>query len=163
MSKFKKTGDIKLINGGYLSATDDKPINNKAFVELQRNAEWLVTLANKMKGKNFKGTVAVNINDLVNETNDELNGDKEVTFVSTPSAPSSKITDELKKEALSFIDHQKSSDAAEKVNKKLQKFKLIQEFEDFGLFFTAGVAKLNKIYTMKEITAAAVTIYAVLD
>jgi hypothetical protein len=164
MSKFKKKGDIKLINGGYLvDAKDEKPVTNNEFVTAQQEAHYLVTLAAKMKGKNFKGVAADDINVLIAETKTELYATKIEEFVTTPKAPSRTITKQLEEEALSFISHREEVELSEGINNKLQSFKVVNEFENFGLFFKEGIVKFDKIYTMKEITEAAKVVYSVIN
>ena len=57
-------------------------------------------------------------------------------------------------EALAWIDFDKKSSKTEKVNKFLQQFNVINEFEEIGLFFEDEIVKIDKIYTMKEIIEA---------
>ena len=42
----------------------------------------------------------------------------------------------------------------DKVNGFLQEFNLLQEAEEFGLFFEDGIVKLEAIYTVDQITVA---------
>jgi len=161
MSKFIKKDELQLVNGGYLADAKESPVNNTEFVQLQREAEYLVTLAGKMKGKDFKGTKAASIDELIAETKSELNADRVEEFISQPAKPKRKITDQLTAEAQTFVKFHEESAQATKVNDKLQPFKLINEFETFGLFFTPGIVKLNKIYTMDEIKEAASVVYTV--
>ena len=50
-----------------------------------------------------------------------------------------------------------------KINKFLSQFNIVNEFEEFGLFFDQDIVKLNKIYTIKEITAAVKAVIDLLD
>ena len=164
MSEFKKKGDVKLINGGYLvDNKSEAPVANGEFISAQREAHYLVTLASKMKGKNFKGVAADDINALIAETKTELYATKIEEFIATPKAPSRKITRQLEEEALSFISHREEVELSEGINNRLQDFKVVNEFENFGLFFTKGIVKLDKIYTMGEITEAAKVVYSVIS
>lgn len=164
MSKlFKKAGEVSLENGGYLSDSEKKPIKHPEFVAAQNRAHFLVTLAAKMKGKTFTAEEPANIQDLVNEVNAELNSTKVEKFVEVPTVSKGKVTEALAEEALAFIENTDKAEAATKVNEKMQEFNIIKEFEEFGLFFKQGVVKLNKIYTIKEIVAAATAVYEVLD
>ncbi len=163
MSKFFKKGEVVLLNGGYVSAkATKKPINNAEFIAAQREAEFLVTLAANMAGKNFSALVVDSISDLVAETRAQLSATVTTEFVSAPAAPKATLTDKLRKEALAFTAHAKEAEEAEFVNSKLQAFNVINEFENHGLFFKSDVTKLNRIYTMDEVVAAAKTVYAVL-
>ncbi|MFT5875739.1 MAG: hypothetical protein ACI8WT_004735 [Clostridium sp.] len=161
MSKFLNAKELDLINGGYVSNKEGKPVTNKEFIKLQKKAEWLVVLAAKMKGKNFNGEVAVNINDLMSETTNELNSVVIEEFVKMPKAPKDGLAAKLAKEAMDFVGFHKETAVSTHINSKLQEFRVINEFELHGLFFTSGVSKLNKIYTMAEITAAATAVYTV--
>ena len=164
MSKaFKKAGEVSLINGGYVSNAEGAPINNAAFVAAQKKAEWLVLLAAKMKGKTFVQGQADSIKDLISEVDAQLSSSQVESFIKMPSKPKRSLAAQLSEEALEFCKHAVDTAQAEKVNLKLQEFSIVNEFETFGLFFKAGVAKLNSIYTMKQITNAAKVVYAVID
>lgn len=164
MSKlFKKAGEVQLINGGYLSDAENNPVTNEAFVSAQLRADRLVKIAAAMKGKNFEATTPDSIASIVADVDAALNATVVTEFVKVPEVKAGKITTALKDEALAFIGNTEKADFAEKVNGKMQEFTTIQEFEEFGLFFKNGVVKLNQIYTIKEITAAAKAVYAVLD
>lgn len=164
MSKFKKSTDVVLANGGYVSDSSSKdPMTNVEFVKAQQEAHFLVTLAERMKGKTFTSTQGENFSALASEIRDELNSTKTTEFVKTPKAPSQKITDSLAKEALAFMEHVEESEVTNRINDKLQAFAIVNEFEEFGLFFKSGIVKLEKIYTMEEITKAATAVYSVVD
>lgn len=155
MSKqFLKAGEVQLVNGGYLSNKGEQPVYNEAFVNAQNHAEYVITFAKMAKGKNFKEVKADNLDDLKREVADLLNKDKKVTFVEKPSGIKRPTTDALAKEALSFMDFQKDSSKADKINDFMQQFKILQEFESFGLFFEEEIVKLNKIYSVAEVLAA---------
>jgi hypothetical protein len=62
------------------------------------------------------------------------------------------MTEKLALEAFSFMAFAGESSKVEKVNNYLASFKAIYEFEKFGLFFEEDIIKLDKIYTMQEIT-----------
>ena len=59
MSKiFVKKGELTLVNGGYCVAGEKQtPVYNLDFIATQRHAEWVVTFAEKAKGKDFIGKV----------------------------------------------------------------------------------------------------------
>lgn len=162
MSKlFKKAGDLSLINGGYLSGDDGAPLNHKEFVTAQREAHYLVTLAAKMKGKTFEVAKVDNIADLIAETKKELSGTADIEFVAAPKAPKGEMTKKLEEEALAFIGFHEKEEDNKFLNSKLQAFKIVKEFEDHGLFFKKGMVKLEKIYSLDEVIAAAKAVYAV--
>jgi TPP-dependent trihydroxycyclohexane-1,2-dione (THcHDO) dehydratase len=151
---FLKKADLQLINGGYLSTKDGSPVYNQSFVDAQRHAEFIVTYATMAKGKDFKGKKADSIEDLRKEVMDIVNKNKAVCFVAKPDTIKRPTSDKLAAEAMAFINFQESSSKVDKINSFLQQFKVLQEFEDFGLFFENEIVKLNKIYTLQEVIAA---------
>ena len=164
MSKlFKKAGEVQLVNGGYLSDSDENPIKHPAFVAAQKRANWLVLLAGKMKGKTFTAEQPADINALISELDSELSSADVKNFVTVPTVSKGEVTQKLADEALAFMQNTDKADFANKVNEKMQEFNIISEFETFGLFFKSGVVKLDKIYSIEEITSAAKVVYAVLD
>jgi hypothetical protein len=44
-----------------------------------------------------------------------------------------------------------------------QRFNVINDFETFGLFFESGIVKIERIYTIKEITKALNEVIDLLD
>jgi|TARA_R110000851_G_scaffold287804_1_gene441869 hypothetical protein len=151
---FKKQEEVMLQPSGFISDIKESPITNPDFVRLQKKADYIVRLAEKMKDKDFKGKEAVQMSDIVNELTAEMNNESVVEFIASPKEPKSPTLDKLSKEALSFLDFHDEKSNVSKINEYLQEFAPINEFETFGLFFEPGIAKLNKIYTIKEITAA---------
>lgn len=157
MSKqFIKQGELKLIGSGYLCNSKEEPVTNSEFVSAQKNAEFVVTFVAKAKGKDFKGKEADDLNKFRNEIWDLLNGNKTKTYITTPEKPKATIGDKLKEEALAFVNFKNDSEKVEKVNKFLNKFNSIAEYEEFGLYFSQPdqPVKLNKIYTIEEIVKA---------
>lgn len=155
MSKlFVKKGELSLINGGYVVAGEKQtPVYNEEFIAAQIHAEWIITFAEKAKNKDFVGKEADDLADVILETMKAL-GDKEVKYVSAPKKVSTELTDKLKAEALNFINHDKETSKVNKINKFLQQFNVIKEFEEFGLYFEEDIVKLEKVYTIKEIVKA---------
>ena len=155
MSKlFVKQEDLKLVNGGYVATGEnDTPVSNIKFWQAQKNAEWVITFAKLAKGKDFVGKQAYSISDLKQEVSDALK-EKDIKYIEIPDKPKASLTNKLKKEALSFVQYNKEVENNKKVNEFLQRFNIINEFEEFGLFFEQAICKLNKIYTMKDITTA---------
>ena len=161
MSKiFVKKGELELVNGGYcVVGKEETPVWNAGFIAVQKHAEWVVTFAEKAKGKDFVGKEADTIDSVRNEVYKALS-DKKIEYVSPPKEVKRDLTDKLQAEALAFINHKGESSKVEKINLFLQQFNTIQEFEEFGLYFEKDICKLNKIYTMKEIIEA---VKAVID
>lgn len=154
MKQFIKKEGLQLLNGGYLSNMEGNPVYNEGFVTLQKHAEYICTFAELAKTKDFVGKKADSLEALRKEVNDKLYSKEKIVFVDSPKKIKRKITDELSKEALAFINYQKDVSKVDKINNFLQQFSLLKEFEDFGLFFTDDIVKLNKIYTIEEITNA---------
>lgn len=149
--QFLKKSEVKLINGGYLSNSSDAPVANKQFVEKQNQARFLDLLSQKVKGANFKPTEVANFSSIVAAVKGEINKEKVVKYVDAPKEPVRKLTDGLAAEALAWVGHQEDKTKAEKINSALQQFNVLAEFEEFGLFFTSGVVKLEKIYTIEDV------------
>lgn len=160
MKNFLKAGELELKNGGYLVSTvTGEAVYNQEFVLMQEHAHYLVTFAKHAKGKNFEGKKADTISDVINAVQAEL-ATKTIQFVETSTIKTGELTNKLRKEALAFINNTENNTKVDKINKFLQSFTKLQEFEDFGLFFTEDVVKLNKIYTVAEIVK---TVTSVID
>ena len=164
MSKiFVKKEELALINGGYLVIKEkETPVYNEQFIAVQKHAEWVVTFAEKAKGKDFVGKQADSIADVKAEVMKAL-ANKDVEYVKSPKKIKQDLTEKLQEEALAFIKFQGESSKTEKINKFLQQFNILNEFEKFGLYFTEDICKLNKIYTIEEVVNAVTEIIDLLD
>ena len=164
MSKiFVKKEELALINGGYLVIKEkETPVYNEQFITVQKHAEWVVTFAEKAKGKDFIGKQADSIADVRAEVMKAL-ANKGVEYVKSPKKVKQDLTEKLQEEALAFIKYQGESSKTEKINKFLQQFNIIQEFEEFGLYFEEDICKLNKIYTIEEIVKAVTEVIDIID
>lgn len=164
MSKiFVKKSDLTLVNGGYVvSGEKQTPVFNADFIAAQKHAEWVVTLAEKAKGKDFEGKVAYTIAELKADARKAL-GNNGVEYVPSPKKVKYELTDKLKKEAMDFINNDKETSKVAKVNEFLQQFNTIQEFEEFGLYFEEDICKLNKVYTIEEIVSAVTSVIDFVD
>lgn len=164
MKTFLKKEEVELVNGGYLSSKETKkPIFHKGFVEAQEHANYIVTLAAELKGKNLKGTEPVNISEIKRKVSEKLSKSKAINFIEKPKEIERKTTDSLREEALKFVKYQEDVSKSEKVNQFLQKFKDIHEYELNGLFFSNKIVKLDKIYTISEIKTAVNSVIDLLD
>lgn len=152
MKQFLKKGEVQLVNGGYLSNKDEQPVFNQEFVDAQKQARFVMLFAELSKGKDFVGKKADSIVDVRREAVKLFNQEEKITFVATPEKPKKPMTEKLALEAFSFMAFAGESSKVEKVNNYLASFKAIYEFEKFGLFFEEDIIKLDKIYTMQEIT-----------
>lgn len=155
MSKiFVKNGELTLVNGGYLTFGDKQtPVYNENFVAIQKHAEWVVTFAEKAKGKDFVGKKADSIADVKAEVLKTLSN-SDVEYVKAPKKVVTDLTDKLQAEALDFCKYHSELSKTEKINKFLQQFNIIQEYQEFGLYFEENICKLNKIYTIDEVVKA---------
>ena len=153
MKTFLKQTEVELINGGYLSDKEGNPVNHPEFVTAQLEADYIVKFAELAKGKNFEGTKADSLADVKSAVLAEL-AKKDVSYVEAGPEPKSTVGDKLSKEALDFHKFQEKLSSTGKINTFLQKFNVINDFEVNGLFFEQDVVKLNKIYTIKEVTEA---------
>lgn len=151
MEKFIKKADLQLINGGYLSHKDETPVTNTTFVAAQRRAEFIVEFAKACKGKTFKDTPGASLDAVRAEVMAKLEGAAKKEFFDMPKKTVSDITEKLKKEALAFTKNQEEIGTVSRLNEFMQEFNIINEFEEYGLFFGQGIVKLNKIYTIKDI------------
>jgi len=152
--KFLTSGEVFVVKG-YLSENGSKvaPVSNKAFVDAQKHAEYIITFAEKAKGKDFVGKKADSLADLKEEVRKELTK-SDVKYLSEPKKVAKRLHDQLAEEALAFIKYDKTLDKVNQVNNFLQQFNTIQEFEEVGLFFEEDIVKLGKIYTIDEIVKA---------
>jgi hypothetical protein len=157
MKQFLKVSEVQLVNGGYLSNADSKPVFNAAFVDAQKHAEYIITFAAKAKGLDFVGKKPASLADLEKDVRAALT-EKENKFVSGPEAPVREITTNLANEAMAFMSFQTNSSKTDKINSFLQQFSILHEFEEFGLFFEEDIVKLNKIYTMEEVVDAVTSV-----
>ena len=164
MSKiFVKKSDLALINGGYLvTGKNETPVFNEKFISVQKHAEWVITFAEKAKGKDFVGKQADSIADVKAEVLKALSG-SDIQYVTAPKSVKRELTEKLQKEALDFINNDKETLKTVKINKFLQQFNTIKEFEEFGLYFEEDICKLNKIYTIEEIVEAVTLIIDLVD
>ena len=151
---FVKKDELSLINGGYLVAgKKETPVCNYDFYNAQKHAEWVITFAEKAKGKDFVGKDPDSIESVKNEVAKAL-FNQTVEYIKHSKQLKQEITEKLQEEALAFIKYQGESSKTKKINDFLQQFNIIQEFEEFGLYFEEDICKLNKIYTIEEIVKA---------
>lgn len=164
MSKiFVKKNELMLVNGGYVvTGKNETPVYNEQFITVQKHAEWVVTFAEKAKGKDFIGKQADSIEDVKRATKEALSN-KDIEYVSIPKAPKMELTNKLQKEALDFIMNSGEVSKAKAINNFLQQFNILNDFEKFGLYFTEDIVKLNKIYTMDEVVKAVTEVIDLID
>lgn len=163
MKEFLTKEEVFVVKG-YLSRNDKKviPVFNPEFVEAQKHAEYVITFAEKAKGKDFNGKKADSVYDLRREVHGALS-QKETKYVKAPKKVEKKLHTQLADEALAFIKYDAKLGKVDKVNKFLQQFNVVQEFEEVGLFFEQNIVKLTKIYTIAEIVKAVESVIDILD
>lgn len=154
--KFVTKSQLSLENGGYLTATIEEkqtPVTHPEFVTLQVEAHYLVSLASKVKDADFTVKKTTTFEEIVAGVKADLNNETRV-YVKAPEAVDMPVTNSLKNEALLWLKNQSEGTKSEKLNKILQKFNILSEFDEFGLFFTEGIVKLKKIYSIEEVVSA---------
>jgi len=163
MSKsFLESKEVFVVKG-YLSSSKDKvqPICNYEFIDAQNSAEWAITFAAKCVGKDFKGKAPDSLEDVRSQVREELSS-KGVEYVGKPKEVKQKLTEELKNEALAWLDYKKDTSKTEKINQFMQRFNVLYKFEDVGLFFEEDVIEIKKIYTVKEVLEAVTNVIELL-
>jgi hypothetical protein len=162
--KFLKNNELALVNGGYLVEGETQiPVNHEEFVALQKDAHYLVNLANTVRATNFEVKEAITFDQVVKEVTNKLNDEKR-TYVTAPEAAKTPTLDKLQKEALAWLGSKQDEGKAEKLNRIMQKFNVIAEFEEFGLYFsTDKIVKLQALYTLEQIVEAVTTLEPHLD
>lgn len=151
---FIKNGELQLLNGGYLSDKAGNPVSNEVFYAAQKRAEYVITLLKEMEGKDFNGKKADSLEELSASVYKRLNEKEKVNFLASPEKVETPTMDLLKNEALAFLKGKQEKADVSLINEFMQEFNVIKEYEDFGLFFTPSIVKLNKIYTVKDLVEA---------
>lgn len=153
--EFLESKNLELNKAGYLiSKTSSKPVNHEAFVKQQKAAEFTIKLADAIKDKTFTVAKVDNLDSIKSEVLAAINAKSVKEFISTPSKPTSKANEELVKYALDFVKYEENKGDADKINSIMAEFDVIDAIETVGDYFSEGLVKLNKIYTIKEVLAA---------
>jgi len=153
--KFLKSSELELNAAGYLvSKTSNKPVNHAAFVQQQRNAEYIVKLAEAIKDKTFKAGKVDNLEEIKASVRASIDNKNVKEYVAAPTKPTSKVNDELVQFALDFVNFDSKKLEVEKINKLMAEFDAIDGVETVGDYFSEGLVKLNSIYSIETILAA---------
>ena len=162
--KFLKNGELELKNGGYLVAgKEETPVNHEEFVQLQKEAHYLINLANTVRATDFEVKEAITFDDVVKQVTLKLNDEKR-TYVNVPEAEKTPTLDKLQKDALAWLSNKDGERKAEKLNRILQKFNILAEFSEFGLYFsTDKIVKLQALYSLEQVVEAVTTLEPHLD
>jgi len=153
--QFLKLNEISLNPAGYLVATEtNKPVNHKEFAEQQKRAHYVVKLSEAIKDKNFKAVAIDDLEAITRKLQAELDAADVTNYVAAPEKPTSKVQEELVQFALDFASYGDKKEQTDKINTFMQTFNAINGVESVGDYFSEGLVKLNKIYTIEEILAA---------
>lgn len=156
--EFLKSSQLELNPAGYLISTETKkPVYLGSFIQQQLSAEYIIRMAEAVKGKTFVAGKLDNLDAIRNQVKNEMFAQQTKNYVATPKQPQSKLNDELVEYALNFAKFQESVDATSKINTFMNQFNKIDDVEQVGDYFEEGLVKLTKIYTIKEILAAVKT------
>ena len=160
--KFLKNNELELVNGGYL-VTGETPVNHTEFVNLQKEAHYLVNLANTVRATDFQVKEAITFDSVVKQVTLDLNNEKR-TYVNAPIAAPTPTLDKLQKEALAWLGNKENEGKTEKLNRIMQKFNVLADFESFGLYFTTDkIVKLQALYSLEQVIEAVTTLEPFLD
>jgi len=160
---FVKKEELSLQNGGYVvTGKNQTPVFNYDFIAAQKHAEWVVTFAEKAKGKDFVGKEPYTIEQVKADVKKAL-AVSDFKYVAVPEKVERELTNKLQEEALAFIKYHGEVSKVDRINEFLQQFNTIQEFEEFGLYFEEDICKLNKIYTIAEIVTAVKEVIDLVD
>jgi len=152
--EFLKSKEIKLNAANYLvSATTSKPVSHTAFVEAQKQAEYICKLAEAIKGKTFAAGKLDDLNAIKAAVKASINNTNQVYGIA-PSKPTGDLTSKLADEAMAFLDFDSKKSKFEQINTFMQQFNAIKAIEEVGDYFECAVVKLNKIYEISEIQQA---------
>jgi len=157
MNEFLKSSELTLNPANYLvSKKTEKPVTHTAFVEQQKRAHYVVKLAEALEGKNFKACKVDDLDAIVKQVQAEIDAADVKNYVAAPSKPTSAVQEELVKFALDFASYEGDKEKVNKINTFMQSFNAIAGVEEVGDYFSEGLVKLNKIYTIEEILAAVI-------
>ena len=161
--KFLKNNELAVVNGGYLVAKGtESPVFHQEFVDLQKEAHYLISLADTVRATNFEVKEAITFDQVVKQVTVKLNDEKRV-YVDAAKPVATPTLDKLQKEALAWLGNKADEGKTEKLNRILQKFNVIAEYEEFGLYFGEGIVKLQALYSLEDIVKAVTTLEPHLD
>lgn len=151
---FLKLDELALNAAGYLvNKASNKPVNHASFVEQQRQAEYIVKLAEAIKDKNFSVNKVDNLASIKAEVKASI-ANTTKKYVTDPTKPVSAVNEELIKFAMEFNNYEDVKEVNVKINEFMNQFNSINDVETVGEYFSEGVVKLNALYTTDQILAA---------
>lgn len=151
--KILKFDEITL-QGKYLVEKNSKtPINNKAFVRAQKEAEKLESIVAAAKELNFTPNIPkyVTFDEVLALGMNKLNRKHEVEIFKAEKPELGEINNKLKEEALAWDKKMKAYENTQELNKIIQNFIPVQDCEESGIPFESGICTLNKIYDFDTI------------
>ena len=152
--EFLKSSELALNPAGYLiSGTTNKPVNHTEFVNAQKAAEYIVKLADAIKGKTFRAGKLDNLDAIKAAVKAAINNTNQ-TYGTAPSKPAGDLTSKLAAEAMAFVEFDSKKSKFEQVNNAMQAFNAIKAIEECGDYFQDSTVKLANIYTIAEIQAS---------
>lgn len=152
--KFLKLEDLKLNAGGYLVSADDKPVYHEGFVNAQKEAHLLVSIANECEGKVFKSGPVSSFTDIVAKVKAKVSSEEVYEYVSAPLKEES-ILDQITAAGVAFSEHTDEVEKVKKTNNLMVPFEDIRKVEKAGMYFTEGVCELKKLYSVDDLVKAA--------
>jgi hypothetical protein len=153
--EFLTSKDLSLNAANYLiSSSSKKPVAHLEFVKQQQAAEYLVKLAEAIKDKTFTESKVDNLAAIKAEVLRSIKEATVVQYATAPTEPTSALLDELVKYAEDFDSYHDTKVSVSKINEFMNQFNKINDVEQVGDYFSEGLIKLNKIYTIEEILAA---------
>ncbi len=152
--EFLKISELSLNPANYLiSKTSGKPVNHTEFVKAQQGAEYIVKLAEAIKGKTFTAgkldsleTIKASVRAAINNTNQ--------TYGTAPTKPVGELTSKLADEAMAFVEFDSKKSKFKQINDFMQSFNSIKAVEEVGDYFEEKTVKLANIYTISQIQTA---------
>lgn len=153
--EFLTLNDLELNKAKYLiSKTSKKPVTNVGFIAAQQAADYTVRLAEAIKGKKFTSDKLDDLNAIKAEVRAAIAAKAVKEHVTAPTKPVSKVNDEMVQFALDFVNFKTEESKVAKLNEIMAEFDAIDDVENNGDYFSEGLVKLNKIYTISEVLTA---------
>ncbi len=152
--EFLEAKDLGLNKAGYLiSKTSSKPVNHVDFVKAQQGAEYIVKLAEAIKGKTFTCGKLDNLDAIKAAVKAAMSNTNQV-YGTAPSKPVGDLTSKLANEAMAFVEFDSKKSKFEQINTFMQAFNSIKAIEEVGDYFEEKTVKLANIYTIADIQIA---------
>lgn len=152
--EFLTKKQLELNAAGYLVSKDSKkPVTHVDFVNQQKTAEYVVKLSEALVGKTFKTGKLDDLEAIKRAVKASMTNDTR-SYVEDPTKPVSKVNDEMVEFALNFAKYEDIKEQNKQINTFMNQFNSINDVETVGDYFSEGVVKLAKIYTVAEILGA---------